>query len=187
MDGQVTPTDHAITLEIVESLATSVDCNGNGLWDEDDVISGFSADCNGNFIPDECEFFDDFETYEPDSGLHGQGGWKGWDDDPAFDAPVTQVEAQSGEQSADVSGSADMVRPYCTDGEGIWFLSAWQYVPSDFVSGGGGDLTGSYFILLNTYNAGGPYHWSVQMGVDSNDGMVKVFHGDCTDTINVPY
>ena len=185
--GQVTPMDHAITPEIVESLATSIDCNGNGLWDEDDVISGFSADCNGNFIPDECEFFDDFETYELDSGLHGQGGWKGWDDDPAFDAPITQDQAHSGGQSVDISGSADMVRPYCTDGEGIWFLSAWQYVPSDFVSGGGGDSIGNYFILLNTYNNGGPYNWSVQMGVDSNDGMLKVFHGDGTDTINVPY
>lgn len=31
------------------------DCNGNGIEDADDIISGFSSDDNGNGIPDECE------------------------------------------------------------------------------------------------------------------------------------
>ncbi len=25
---------------------------------------------------------DDFDSYANDSALHGQGGWKGWDNDP---------------------------------------------------------------------------------------------------------
>ena len=31
------------------------DCNGNGVSDLQDVLSGFSSDCDGDTIPDECE------------------------------------------------------------------------------------------------------------------------------------
>jgi len=32
-----------------------LDCNGNGIPDDEDIASGFSEDCNANGIPDECE------------------------------------------------------------------------------------------------------------------------------------
>ncbi|MCZ6682028.1 MAG: PQQ-dependent sugar dehydrogenase, partial [Planctomycetota bacterium] len=32
-----------------------LDCNNNGVVDEDDIANSTSADCNGNRIPDECE------------------------------------------------------------------------------------------------------------------------------------
>jgi len=32
-----------------------LDCNDNGVPDEDDLASGSSSDCNGNLVPDECE------------------------------------------------------------------------------------------------------------------------------------
>jgi hypothetical protein len=32
-----------------------VDCNGNGVNDADDIVSGTSDDCNSNGIPDECD------------------------------------------------------------------------------------------------------------------------------------
>ena len=32
-----------------------IDCNVNGVCDEDDIINGFSLDCNLNGYPDECE------------------------------------------------------------------------------------------------------------------------------------
>jgi hypothetical protein len=35
--------------------ALSLDCNGNGTWDQCDIDSGFSADLNANGIPDECD------------------------------------------------------------------------------------------------------------------------------------
>ena len=35
--------------------APLVDCNGNGVDDEDDIANGTSQDANGNGIPDECE------------------------------------------------------------------------------------------------------------------------------------
>ncbi|MCH7720671.1 MAG: FG-GAP repeat protein, partial [Planctomycetes bacterium] len=31
------------------------DCNGNGMFDTDDILEGTSQDCSGNQIPDECE------------------------------------------------------------------------------------------------------------------------------------
>jgi len=32
-----------------------MDCNGNGVWDLDDIAGGTSEDCNNNTRPDECE------------------------------------------------------------------------------------------------------------------------------------
>ncbi|RMF81031.1 MAG: DUF4215 domain-containing protein [Planctomycetota bacterium] len=34
-----------------------IDCNGNGIADNEDILNGASLDCNGNGIPDECETF----------------------------------------------------------------------------------------------------------------------------------
>ena len=130
---------------------------------------------------------EDFDSY-PDGGqLAGLGGWKGWDDDPAFSAPVTQTQANSQPQSVKIDGAADLVHDYCTTGTGAWSHSAWQYIPSDFDSVGGDQFAGTYFVLLNTYNTLGPYNWSVQVQLDSNDGLLKVFHGDGVNTIDVPY
>lgn len=49
-DGQVDQTDLAAF-----ALVYEVDCNGNGINDLQDVLSGASADSNGNLLPDECE------------------------------------------------------------------------------------------------------------------------------------
>ncbi len=34
-----------------------IDCNENGVADDEDIANGTSFDCNGNGVPDECEFF----------------------------------------------------------------------------------------------------------------------------------
>ncbi len=129
-----------------------------------------------------------FDQYNDGDQLHGVNGWKGWDNDPAFSAPVTSAQSYSPSLSVDISGDADLVHEYClVDETGILEYGDFQYIPSSFQSGGSGQFAGSYFMLLNTYNDGGPYNWSVQMQFDSNDGMLKVFHGDGTNTIDVPY
>ena len=132
-------------------------------------------------------FVEPFEVYAEESQLHGQFGWKGWDNDPAFSAPVTQEQRHSTSSSLGIAAAADLVHEYCTGDGGLWSLSAWQYIPSDFASGGSGQFDGTYFLVLNTYQDGGPYHWSVQMQFDSNDELLKVFHGDGVNTIDVPY
>ena len=130
---------------------------------------------------------EDFESYPDGTPLHGEGGWKGWDDDPAFNAPVTQVQSHSPSQSVQIAGAADLVHEYCNSDIGAWSYSAWQYIPADYDSNGAGPFTGTTFILLNTYNVGGPYDWSVEIAFDSNDGMLKALHGAGNDTIDVPY
>ncbi|MCA9290601.1 MAG: hypothetical protein KDA25_05700, partial [Phycisphaerales bacterium] len=56
----------------------------------------------------------------------------------------------------------------------------------DFTSGAGA-FDGSYFILLDRYADGGPYHWAVQIQARAGDGMLRVYHGNGINTINVPY
>jgi hypothetical protein len=155
------------------------------IFNADGTPNTFDLDADPN--PFGISTADSFDGYVAGSALHGQGGWEGWNGIPAFTAFVSDTQAQSPPNSAEVSGDADLVHEHCTDGAGWWSYEAWQYIPADFASGGGGALAGSYFVLLNTYPTENPASWSVQMQFDSNDGMLKVFHGDGTNTINVPY
>ena len=36
-------------------LRFDVDCNGNGIFDQDEIADGITPDCNGNGIPDDCD------------------------------------------------------------------------------------------------------------------------------------
>ncbi|MFQ5806677.1 MAG: hypothetical protein ACE5I3_09525 [Phycisphaerae bacterium] len=133
---------------------------------------------------------DSFDYYAVGSGMHGQGRWKGWDNDPAWDAVVTDAQARSVPHSVDIKDDADLVHEFFGADSGTWTFTARQYIPSDFSSNGGGQFAGTYFVMLNTYNDGGPHEnsdWSVQMQFDSNDGMLKVYYGDGVNTIEVPY
>jgi RHS repeat-associated protein len=132
---------------------------------------------------------ENFDSYPNGSSMHGPGGWTGWENNPVATAFVTQDQYRSPLQSVDINGPSDLVHPFCASG-GAWSYSAWQYIPSDFASGGGGQLDGSYFMLLNRYPVDADPNtddWSVQMQFDSNDGMLKVYHGNGLNTINVPY
>jgi hypothetical protein len=44
----------------------SLDCNGNGIPDDQDIVGGTSEDCNENLVPDECEAPSDCN----DNGVH---------------------------------------------------------------------------------------------------------------------
>jgi len=121
-------------------------------------------------------FMDDFESYAAGSALHGQGGWKGWDNDPVLGAPASSVQANSGSISAEIGGDADLVHEFDFAG-GNLELSAMQYIPD-------GGIGQSYFLLLNTYNDGGPYDWSVQLNFDLGTGIVTSdFGGGATANI----
>jgi hypothetical protein len=84
---------------------------------------------------------------------------------------VTDVQARSPFNSLGVQGPTDLVQEFDLP-VSRYFLTAWQYVPADFVSGCDptGQFCGSYFILLNTYHDGGPYNRSVQLHADSVTG-----------------
>ncbi len=111
------------------------------------------------------DWYEDFDSYATGSQMHGQGGWKGWDNVPGAGALVSDVQAHSTPNSVEILGASDLVHEYSGYTSGIWTYSAWQYVPGNF--------TGTtYFILLNTYNDGGPYNWSVQVNFDGATNMV---------------
>ncbi len=133
---------------------------------------------------------ENFERYATNSSMHGQGGWKGWDNDPVGTAYVTDTPSLSPPHSVDIAGNSDLVHEFSGCDSGKWAFTAWSYVPGDFVSGGSDPFLGSFFIMLNTYADGGLHEnsdWSVQMNFDSNDGMLKVYHGNGLNTVDVPY
>jgi len=118
------------------------------------------------------EFMEDFESYAAGSEMHGQGGWKGWDNDVAFGAPASDLYAYSGSVSVEIISSADLVQEFDISG-GRWEFSVMQYIPS-------GTTGTTYFILLNQYSdegSGGPAKdWSVQLPIDLATGVMTDYY-----------
>jgi hypothetical protein len=115
------------------------------------------------------EFFEDFEAYAADSEMHGQGGWKGWDNAPSAGAPVSGQYAYNGSNSVDIIGAADLVHEFDIAG-GRWEVKAMQYIPS-------GTTGTTWFILLNTYSDGGTKDWSLQTQFNLGSGSIAYWHG----------
>ena len=117
----------------------------------------------------DAQWFDNFDSYANGQILDGtrdDGGWKGWDNDSLWAAPVTNAESLSAPHSVQIGGTADLVHEYSAMLAGQIIFTAWQYIPSDTQG-----LT--YFILLNTYNDGGPYNWSTQLGFNLDTGLLN--------------
>jgi len=114
-----------------------------------------------------ASFFDNFDSYLNGQILDGtadDGGWKGWDNTPAAGATVTNLVSLSPENSVDVSGPSDLVHEF--NEAGALTFSVWQLIPTD--------TTGTtYFILLNTYNDGGPYNWSTEVSFNLGTGLLS--------------
>ena len=74
---------------------------------------------------------ENFDAYAAGSSMHGQGGWKGWDDDPTWTAYVSDAKSQSPENSVDIKTTADLVHEYDGYTSGVYVYTAWIYIPSD--------------------------------------------------------
>ena len=122
-------------------------------------------------------WLEDFDSYATGSSLHGQGGWKGWDNDSTWTAPTSSAYSLTAPNSAQIGGSADLVHEYSAAGGYVQYRTM-QYIPRDNATGN------SYFLLLNDYNDGGPYDWSVQINLDMNAGqLISDFGGGATAPI----
>ncbi|MCL5280921.1 MAG: hypothetical protein M1376_13565 [Planctomycetes bacterium] len=110
------------------------------------------------------EFAEGFETYAAGTSVHGQGGWKGWNNVAAAGAPVSNRTAHGGRNSIEILGSSDLVHEFHLT-SGKWTVTAYQYIPT-------GARGATYFILLNTYQDDGPYDWSVQTEFDMTAGII---------------
>ena len=112
---------------------------------------------------------DDFEDYEVGSPIAGQGGWETWDDNPDVDAPVSDDFANSGSNSLMIGGTgvdSDIVHQITGATSWTWTAQAYAYVPSTQT----GDF---YYIMLNEYNHGGPWNWTVQLRMSAIDGVIE--------------
>lgn len=123
--------------------------------------------------PRMADWSDNFDSYATGSQMHGQGGWKGWFNDPVGGALTSGVQAVSAPNSVAILGASDLVHEYSGTNSGQWVYTAWQYIPTDFTGQ-------SYFILLNSYDdAGSSLNWSAQVMFDggantvTNDGGVS--------------
>lgn len=142
-------------------------------------INATSKTCNMNSeiqkssIPG-ARWSDDFSSYTLGQFLDGDptdGGWKGWDSDPAFGAYVVDTQEYSVPHSVEIAGDSDLVREFYGYTTGQWTFTAWQYIPSDFAGE-------SAFILLNTYSDGGTNSWSTQLRFNAD---TLVVHSDFDD------
>jgi len=137
------------------------------------VTLGVSATGDSKQVPtNRVAWSDDFDTYTTGSALHGQGGWAGWDNDPAVTGYVTNVQSRSSPNSVEIdyftTVAADMVQQYSDVNSGIWIYRAWQYVP--------GSMTGTQnFILMNTYVVGTHNNpdWSLQLEFSATGGYMR--------------
>ncbi|MBX7135887.1 MAG: hypothetical protein K1X67_24730 [Fimbriimonadaceae bacterium] len=100
-------------------------------------------------------YTENFDSYATNSTIIGQGGWEGWDAAPAANSTVV-AGGLSAPNRIRITGTSDTIHQYSGYTSGKWVYRAKQFVPATSV----GD---TYFILLNRYNHGGPYSWSVQL------------------------
>jgi hypothetical protein len=126
-------------------------------------------------VPQFVLFAEDFESYAVGSDLHGQGGWKGWNNDAGAGAPASDAFASSGSVSVELIGSADLVHEFDVAG-GRWKLSAMQYIPS-------GTTGETWFILMNSYDDGANQGWSVDYKFNLDAGIVTSDETGATATI----
>ena len=114
---------------------------------------------------------DNFDSYFLNQfldGTHDDGGWKGWDSDPAFGAYVVDNQALSSPHSVEIAYDSDLIHEFFGYTLGQWTFIAWVYVPSDFVGN-------SYFMILSDYEdgAGAENKWQFVMRFDADNQIVE--------------
>jgi len=121
-----------------------------------------------------ADWSDNFDSYAAGSGLHGQGGWAGWENDPAWDAFIVDSLSLSTNNSVAIVDTTDIVQEF-TETTGEWEMTAWCYIPT----GSTGD---QFFIMLNRYPTSP--NWSLQIKFDSNAGTLSTQGGSTEAIIN---
>ncbi len=152
----------SLSFQLEANAQDSADLTIDNLGDEDLIWTIFED----NDAPVGGGWSDNFDSYATGASLHGMGGWKGWNNNPAFTAFTSDSQALSAPNSVDINGNTDPVREFSGYDSGVWIFTAYQYIPSSF-SGT------SYLILLNQYDdAGATNNWSVQVNFDAASGNI---------------
>lgn len=112
-------------------------------------------------------FSETFDSYGAGSQMHGQGGWKGWDNLVGAGAYVSTARAFSGGSSVLITGGSDLVHEHAIT------TGAYSYTAKQWIDTGAGGV--SYFILMNKYADGGNsdwQSWSSQLKIDMGAGVI---------------
>jgi len=112
--------------------------NGNGIVNlsavnlfSDTQTSVFFDDFILEEVGEGVIWYDDFDTYESGSPIHGQGGWKGWDNNSENTGYVNSFKNKSFPNALEISAGADIVHTYFGNYSGEFVYSAWIYFPDN--------------------------------------------------------
>lgn len=114
-----------------------------------------------------ADWSENFDSYTL-GGLHGQGGWAGWEGNSAYDAFVVDTMSLSPNNSVAIIPTSDIVHEF-TETAGEWEMTAWGYIPT-------GSTGKTFFIMLNSYHPN-PNKWSVQITFDTDAGTLNTQGG----------
>jgi len=116
--------------------------------------------------PDWSENFDTYSNGQILDGTPDDGGWKGWENNTAYGATVTDTMYHSSPHSVDINTDSDLVHEFSGYTNGTWVFTAWQYIPNDFTGE-------SAFILLDIYSDDGANNnWATQINFNSSTNQV---------------
>ncbi|MCK4996085.1 MAG: hypothetical protein KAR55_04280 [Thermoplasmatales archaeon] len=124
---------------------------------------------------------ENFDSYEDESSMHGQGGWKGWDNNSDYTAYVSSVENRSSPHSVDIKANADLVHEYFGNYSGEFVYTAWIYFPENIapyapnITGPDGGAVGEYYeynFVSTDYNLDDVYYF-----IDWGDGNIEEWIG----------
>jgi hypothetical protein len=132
--------------------------------DENSKIRNISMSNNISY-----DWFEHFEDYKLGGGIHGKGGWKGWNNNPNNNAYISDSQCRSPIRSLEISGSSDILK----DLRNVYLpeknqFKVYVFIPNDFEGE-------SYFIMLSDYNDGAEENnkWSLQLRFDGARNIVE--------------
>ena len=135
------------------------------------------ASSTGNENERQSDWIENFDSYSNGQILDGtpdDGGWKGWENNSAYSANVTNIMSHSSPHSVDINTDSDLVHEFSGYTSGTWVFTAWQYIPNDFVGE-------SVFILLDIYSDDGANNnWATQIQFNSTTNLVNSDFEDAT-------
>jgi len=137
------------------------------------LVTSLITSTTGNDNERPPEWSENFDTYSNGQILDGtpdDGGWKGWENNSAYGATVTDTMSHSSPHSVDINTDSDLVHEFSGYTNGTWVFTAWQYIPNDYTGE-------SDFILLNNYSdAGTNNKWATQIQFNSTTNVVESQH-----------
>ena len=175
-------------LLVEKKWSAGPDNEGNGIVNLS-AVDLFSSSSRSVYFDDFCLekigegviWSDNFDSYENGSSIHGQGGWKGWDNNSDYTAYIRSVKSRSAPHSLDIKAPADLVRTYFGDYGGKFNYTLWIYYPENFpptapiISGPEGGAVGEYinYIFVTT----DPNFDNLYFFIDWGDGNIDEWIG----------